>query len=102
MVVGLSPITLTKYLNMRQKANTTLNIIVGLFLKSYPDLRYIQALYALGIIDQEPDLERGGTLIVDRFYEEPADTLKRCKERIARFLEEKYPYMVKSFNEYIK
>lgn len=87
---------------MRQKANTVLNVIVGLFLKSYPDLRYIQALYAIGIIDQEPDLGRHDALIVDRFYEEPIDTLKRCKKRIVKFLEEKYPYMVESFNEIIE
>lgn len=85
---------------MRQKANTVLNVIVGLFLKSYPDLRYIQALYTIGIIDQEP--EGHSALVVDRFYEEPIDTLKRCKERIVKFLEEKYPYMVESFNEIIE
>lgn len=87
---------------MRQKANTVLNVIVGLFLKSYPDLRYIQALYAIGIIDQEPDSVGYSALVVDRFYEEPIDTLKRCKERIVKFLEEKYPYMVESFNEIIE
>lgn len=87
---------------MRQKANTVLNVIVGLFLKSYPDLRYIQALYAIGIIDQEPDSVGHSALVVDRFYEEPIDTLKRCKKRIVKFLEEKYPYMVESFNEIIE
>lgn len=91
---------------MRQKANTIIDIIVGLFLKSYPDLRYIQALYALGIIDQTTKFSKCDgqeeVYIVDRFYEEPIDTLKRCKERIGRFLEEKYPHMVKKFNEYIE
>lgn len=70
---------------MRQKANLLLNEIVRLFLHSYPDLRYIQALWNLGIIDQRSNI------IADRFYEEPINTLARCRKRIELFLREKYP-----------
>lgn len=72
---------------MRQKANTLLNEIVELFLQSYPDLRYIQALFALGTVDQvmSHELVPG---IVDRFYEEPVDTIRRCEKRILQFFTE--------------
>lgn len=84
---------------MRQKANLLINEVIQLFLETYPELRYIQALFALGIIDQEPDLERDTALIVDRFYEEPIDTLKRCRERITKFLESKHPDKVAELNK---
>lgn len=69
---------------MRQKANLILNEIVQLFLETYPDLRYIQALAALGIIDYDPN-SNDAPVVIDRFYEEPVDTLKRCEKRILQF-----------------
>ena len=45
-----------------------------------PDLRFIQALWALGLITVDKN-----TLIEDKFYEEPWDTL----ERIERLKSEK-------------
>ena len=68
---------------MRQKANFIINELVQLFLETYPDLRYVQALFALGMVDQNAD-----GLVEDRFYEEPTDTLKRCEKRILQFLTE--------------
>lgn len=82
---------------MRHRVNLFLNEVVRLFLHSYPDLRYVQALFALGIIDQS---HMG--LVVDRFYEEPIDTLRRCRERITTFLEEKYPDKVVEFNKLLE
>lgn len=73
---------------MRQRANLIINEIVQLFLEAYPDLRYVQALFALGILDQTLDMERGVAVTVDRFYEEPIDTLKRCEKRILEFFTE--------------
>lgn len=70
---------------MRQKANLIINEIVQLFLETCPDLRYIQALYALDIITSEADLENDTIWAVDRFYEEPVDTLKRCEQKILAF-----------------
>lgn len=46
-----------------------LSKVLRLVLKC-PDLRFIQILWALGIVDSE-----------DRFYEEPNITLKRMEER---------------------
>lgn len=42
-----------------------------------PDLRFIQILWALRLIDRDENMN-----IKDRFYEEPEETLKRIKERL--------------------
>lgn len=41
------------------------------FLEANPEVRFIQALWALNIIDKE-----------DRFYEEPKETLIRINEKL--------------------
>ena len=63
-------------MNERQEYN--IKILQRLFslIMNEPDLRFIQALWALGIIDRNNDME-----IKDRFYEEPEDTFKRVNER---------------------
>lgn len=73
-------------MNKRQEYN--LKIIQKIFalVMEEPDLRFIQALWALGIIDRSPvintnnDISTGVPLIKDRFYEEPEDTLERMKK----------------------
>ena len=67
---------------MRQKANLIINELVQLYLETYPDIRYVQALWNLGIIDHRSNL------IADRYYEEPVDTLKRCQRNIFKFFVE--------------
>lgn len=59
-------------MNKRQENN--LKILQKLFalIMEEPDLRFIQALWTLGIIDRDGSLE-----IRDRFYEEPDITLQR-------------------------
>lgn len=47
-----------------------LNILVD-YLKQNPDIRFFQALYNVGIMDSKN---------VDRFYEEPSETLSRMKK----------------------
>lgn len=42
-----------------------------------PDLRFIQALWALGIIDRDENMN-----VKDRFHEEPEETLRRIRERL--------------------
>lgn len=54
----------------RQEDNLEIHAIVGDYILEHPELRYIQALWALGIVDAE-----------DRFYEEPPKTLERMKDR---------------------
>lgn len=49
------------------------------FIESNPDIRFIQALWVLGIINSKSIYNKGyhEQLIEDRFYEEPSETLKR-------------------------
>ena len=63
-------------MNKRQEYN--LKILQKLFclIMNEPDLRFIQALWVLGIIDRNKEIQ-----INDRFYEEPEDTFKRVNER---------------------
>lgn len=57
----------------RQEANNKILNTLKVYLDKYPDIRFIQALWNLGLIDRNDS-----TYIVDRFYEEPEITLKRC------------------------
>ena len=63
----------------RIKANQRLLDILKETLCKNPDLRFIQALWALKIIDSKVEEGAGHEIIVpvDRFYEEPSETLKR-------------------------
>ncbi len=57
----------------RQEANNKILNALKVYLDKYPDIRFIQALWNLRLIDRDDS-----TYIVDRFYEEPINTLKRC------------------------
>lgn len=63
----------------RIEANIKLLEILRETLCKNPELRFIQALWALKIIDSEIVKEDGMDVlsIIDRFYEEPSETLKR-------------------------
>lgn len=67
----------------RKEDNKKLLEILEEYLEAHPDIRFIQALWNLNIIDQQTIDACGfvSSFIVDRFYEEPEDTLKRigCK-----------------------
>lgn len=58
----------TRYLD-RQRYNLEILEELKNFLKQHPDIRFIQSLWALNIVDKE-----------DRFYEEPELTLAKVKE----------------------
>ena len=58
----------------RQKCNLEILGKLESFLKEHPDFRFIQALWALNIVDKE-----------DRFYEEPGKTLDKVNNAIAGF-----------------
>lgn len=64
---------LKHYLN-RQESNEKLLELLKEALNKNPDLRFIQALWAIKVIDMNDS-----GLIYDRFYEEPSETLKRIK-----------------------
>ena len=63
----------------RIESNIKLLEILRETLCNNPELRFIQALWALKIIDNEIVKEDGMDVIsiIDRFNEEPSETLKR-------------------------
>lgn len=63
----------------RYKNNLILLNMLREYLENNPDIRFIQALWALKIIDSKVEEGVGHEIIVpvDRFYEEPSETLKR-------------------------
>ena len=63
----------------RKEKNEKILEILKNYLDSNPNVRFIQALWALKIIDPKVEKRAGHEIIVpvDRFYEEPSETLKR-------------------------
>lgn len=62
----------------RKESNERLLKMLKDYLEANPDIRFIQALWNLHIIDREPIWNPGEiNPPIDRFYEEPDDTLKR-------------------------
>lgn len=63
----------------RKEENKKLLKVLEDYLENNPDIRFIQALWALGIIDREVTDSSGfeTSFIVDRFYEESDKTLER-------------------------
>lgn len=59
----------------RKEENEKLLKILKDYLEANPDIRFIQALWNLKLIDSKI-----GEGIIDRFYEEPNETLKRIVE----------------------
>lgn len=63
----------------RKEGNEKLLQLLKDYLEANPDIRFIQALWNLNIIDDKI-IEGNGhdiVVLVDRFYEEPDETLKR-------------------------
>lgn len=58
-------------ISLRKECNFLLDNVINLNLSLHPELRYIQNLWSLKIIDRE-----------DRFYEEPYDTIIRILPKI--------------------
>ena len=65
-------------LKFRYKNNLIILNILREYLENNPDIRFIQALWNLGIIDRDSIWNIGEiNNPIDRFYEEPDETLKR-------------------------
>ena len=64
----------------RQKYNLEILNKLQEFLKEHPNFRFIQALWALDIIDRDEN-----NLIIDRFYEEPNKTLEKVSKSLEGF-----------------
>lgn len=85
---------------LRENCNFLFDNVVNLNLSLYPELRYIQNLWALGIIDQgcgSTVATRFESEVIDRFSEEPYDTVKRILPKIIDLINNKFPK--KSFIE---
>lgn len=74
---------------LRRKCNFILGNVVSLSLSLNPELRYIQNLWVLNIIDKKDCRE--GTEIVDRFWEEPYDTIVRILPKIIELINTRLP-----------
>ena len=68
---------------MEKRQENNLKILKHVFnmIVDEPDLRFIQALWALGIIDRDGSLD-----VRDRFHEEPEITLKRVEDLLSEKL----------------
>lgn len=67
-------------IKLREECNRIIRSVVTLHSSIYPELRYIQNLWALGIIDN-----------IDRFYEEPYNTIVRILPKIINLVNEQFP-----------
>lgn len=65
----------------RQEANKKILEIVTSAVENNPDLRFIQILWNLNIIDSKKFRDEK-IIVIDRFYEEPEETLKRIYNRL--------------------
>lgn len=74
---------------LRRKCNFILGNVISLSLSLNPELRYIQNLWVLNIIDEKD--YREGTEIVDRFWEEPYDTIVRILPKIIELINTRLP-----------
>ena len=62
----------------RQKENEIILSVIQNYLKNNPNIRFIQALWNLGIITAENSVT-GGLVIEDRYNEKSSTTLDRMK-----------------------
>ena len=74
-------------IKLREKCNRLLDTIINLNISLHPELRYIQNLWVLGIIDQCV----GSSETLDRFSEESYDTIKRIMLQIVDLINNKFP-----------
>lgn len=74
---------------LRKKCNFILENVINLSLFLNPELRYIQNLWVLNIIDVKEYREE--IEIVDRFSEEPYDTIVRILPKIVELINTRLP-----------
>ena len=70
-VISVKTLIRNKQISKRQENNRKLIALISEYIDKHPEMRFIQALWALNIIDRD---ENG---IIDRFSEESDKTLKR-------------------------
>lgn len=84
------PKTIEQKVALREKCNFLLDSVVNLNISLYPELRYIQNLWALGIIDTRY-VQNERNFVIDRFSEEPYDTVVRILPKIMDLINNKFP-----------
>lgn len=82
-------------ISLREKCNFLLDNVVNLNISLYPELRYIQNLWVLGIMDSYRISKIIPQAIIDRFSEEPYDTVVRILPKIVDLINNKFPEKVK-------
>ena len=86
--------TIEQKIALREECNFLLDNVVNLNLSLYPELRYIQNLWALSIIDTRY-VQNEPLHIIDRFSEEPYDTVVRILPKIMDLINNKFPEKAK-------
>lgn len=79
---------------LRKKCNFILGNVISLSISLNPELRYIQNLWVLNIIDTKY-VQNDGNFIIDRFSEEPYDTIVRILPKIMDLINNKFPEKAK-------
>ena len=67
-------------ISKRQESNMKILNMLRDYLNTYPDIRFSQALFNLGIVR----MDEKSCNIIDPFYEEPVDVLERVKHNIKK------------------
>lgn len=83
---------------LREKCNYLLDNVINLNLSLCPELRYIQNLWALNIIDRgcsQTMATRWDSYVIDRFSEESYDTVVRILPKIMDLINNKFPEKAK-------
>lgn len=83
------PKTIEQKIALREKCNFLLDSVVNLNISLYPELRYIQNLWALGIIDTRY-VQNERKIVINRFSEEPYDTVVRILPKIMDLINNKF------------
>ena len=77
-------------IKLRRKCNFLLENVISLSLSLNPELRYIQNLWVLNIIDTRY-VQNEPLHIIDRFSEEPYDTVVRILPKIIELINKRLP-----------
>ena len=83
-------LTMNKKIEFREKCNFLLDNVINLNRSIHPELRYIQNLWTLNIIDKVKNQDMN-EIVIDRFYEEPYDTVQRILPKIVDLINNQFP-----------
>ena len=81
---------MNKKIEFREKCNFLLDNVINLNRSIHSELRYIQNLWTLDIIDKVKNQDMN-EIIIDRFYEEPYDTVQRILPKIVDLINNQFP-----------